>query len=448
MYDRHVDTMRHVFGLDQAPDERGYASPPTMRLPAAGDPYSLPGTVGRSPNPHFEPPLFPPRPCSVPSEYASTEVFGAPERENTPLAHDGPPPGQSSYGLIVEGLASVPACHTQSSQGGGFFVRPAAPGQYETSLSEDFDDKHHERSQMSTGPELTLFTAAESLLPTATINASAYHPRQTPFWFGEAQSELNQAAGIVSHLAYTPPSQTHPATYTYQTNTLNTPNTSNITMKSPISDDEATMLVSTHPDWRLTPGIYEWLFAVMHPKRRPNKRVPTPTGPCLLCGSICKRPGILQQHLTVIHRQRLSRKHLARQSFNVELALAFVVAELSSGANVENDSVLQECRSFFGALKSGPTGLEPVEADAYLLLRQKFDEYCQLQSWVGVQCEACGMWATRPAALEEHRLICVGAGQTEHTSGPSDEATNPHQPLRLTASGLAARPMRGNIHGP
>ena len=72
---------------------------------------------------------------------------------------------------------------------------------------------------------------------------------------------------------------------------------------------------------------YGWIFAVMYPKRRPDKKKPTPTGPCLLCDSICKRPGILQQHVTVIHRQLLARKRLAGQPFNVGLALAFVVAK-------------------------------------------------------------------------------------------------------------------------
>ena len=124
------------------------------------------------------------------------------------------------------------------------------------------------------------------------------------------------------------------------------------------------------------------------------------------------------------------------------LALAFVVAELSCSADPQNDGVSHECRSFLGELKNSPAGLEPPEPDAYIFLRQKLDEFCALQGWVGVQCEECGMWATRPAALEEHRAIC--AKQLEGTPNPTRGVTNPQQPLRLTASGLAARPMRGN----
>ena len=171
----------------------------------------------------------------------------------------------------------------------------------------------------------------------------------------------------------------------------------------------------------------------MYPKRRPDKKKPTPTGPCLLCDSICKRPGILQQHVTVIHRQRLVRKRLAGQPFNVGLALAFVVAKLSYSANLQNVGVLHECRSFLGELKNSPAGLEPLEPDAYIFLRQKLDEFCELQSWVGVQCEECGMWATRPAALEEHCQICASAKQLEGMPNPARGVINPQQPLRLNS---------------
>ena len=121
-------------------------------------------------------------------------------------------------------------------------------------------------------------------------------------------------------------------------------------------------------------------FAVMYPKRRPDKKKPTPTGPCLLCDSICKRPGILQQHVTVIHRQRLARKRLAGQPFDVGLALAFVVAELSCSADPQNDGVSHEYHSFLGELKNSRAGLEPLKPDAYIFLRQKLDEFCELQS--------------------------------------------------------------------
>ena len=128
------------------------------------------------------------------------------------------------------------------------------------------------------------------------------------------------------------------------------------------------------------------------------------------------------------------------------LALAFVVAELSCSADPQKDGVSYECRSFLGELKNSPAGLESLESDAYIFLRQKLDEFCGLQSWVGVQCEECGMWATRPAVLEEHRLICASVKQLEGMPNSIHGVSNPQQPLRLTASDLAARPMRGNNH--
>jgi len=206
-------------------------------------------------------------------------------------------------------------------------------------------------------------------------------------------------------------------------------------------------LPSTNPNWRLTLGTYEWLFAVMYPKRRPDKKKPTPSGPCRLCDSTCKRAGILQQHLTILHRQRLARKHVAGQPYNLPLALAFVVAQVQCGIvlNAQTNAVHEECRTFLAALKDNPAGLEPLGPQEFPSLRSKLDELSRHQTWVGIQCQNCGMWATRPVALEEHATVCAGikrSGQQSSLMASSTVGFNEH--LKLTASGLAARPVRGD----
>lgn len=206
--------------------------------------------------------------------------------------------------------------------------------------------------------------------------------------------------------------------------------------------ESARILRLTDPDWRLTLSTYEWLFAVMYPKRRPDKKKATPSGPCQLCDSTCKRPGILQQHLIILHRQRLARKHLAGQPYNLQLALAFVVAHIRSGVvlNAQMDAVHQESQSFLAALKNSPAGLEPLEPQAFPLLLSKLGELSMQETWVGVQCRNCGMWATRRIALEEHATVCAGIKRSGHSlvAGPTVN-------LKLTASGLAARPNRGAV---
>jgi hypothetical protein len=206
----------------------------------------------------------------------------------------------------------------------------------------------------------------------------------------------------------------------------------------------ARVLGSTNADWLLTLDTYEWLFAVMYPKRRPDKKKPTPSGPCQLCESMCKRPGILQQHLTILHRQRLARKHLAGKPYDMQLALAFVVAQVLCGVvmNAQMDAVHQESQAFLGMLKNNPAGLESLQPGVFPLLRQKMDEFSRLESWVGVRCQNCGMWATRPTALEEHAAVCSGSKRSADSSGLKNVF---QEPFRLTASGLAARPNRDDI---
>jgi hypothetical protein len=192
----------------------------------------------------------------------------------------------------------------------------------------------------------------------------------------------------------------------------------------------------------LTQDTFEWLFAVMYPKRRPDKKKPTPSGPCQLCDSTCKRAGILQQHVTILHRQRLARKHLAGKPYDLRLALAFVVAQVLCEVvvNVHIDTVRQESQTFLAALRDNPAGLGPLVPGTFPSLCRKLDEFSRLESWVGVRCQQCGMWATRPVALEEHASICSGA---ERTPVSPNSENGSKEPIRLTVSGLAARPNRG-----
>jgi hypothetical protein len=194
-----------------------------------------------------------------------------------------------------------------------------------------------------------------------------------------------------------------------------------------------------HPEWTLTSELYQWIFAVLYPKKRLNKKIPTPTGACRLCRSDCKRPGILQQHLRVLHRQRLARRALAGQSYNVELALTFVVADVrSTSRQLDSTPLVAECDEFL-RLVDCPGGLGSLPSDKLPLLRWKLAELIQGEDWIGVQCKGCGMWATRQVALNEHTAVCVGKKQSD--LGANAESSTHHQ-LRFTPSGLAARPPR------
>lgn len=193
-----------------------------------------------------------------------------------------------------------------------------------------------------------------------------------------------------------------------------------------------------HPEWTLTSDLYQWIFAVLYPKKRPNKKIPTPTGACRLCRSDCKRPGILQQHLRVLHRQRLARRALAGQTYNVELALTFVVADVRSTSPQPGPPLVAECDEFL-RLVDRPGGLGSLPPEKLPVLRWKLAELIQGEDWIGVQCKGCGMWATRQVALNEHTAVCVGKKQSD--LGANTESSARHQ-LRFTPSGLAARPPR------
>ena len=110
--------------------------------------------------------------------------------------------------------------------------------------------------------------------------------------------------------------------------------------------------------------------------------------------------------------------------------------------NDQMDAVHREGQAFLGILKNNPTGSESLQPGAFPLLHQKLDEFSRLESWVGVQCRDCGVWATRPIALEEHAAVCAGFKLSTDSTGLRNVF---QEPFRLTASGLAARPHRSAL---
>ena len=160
-----------------------------------------------------------------------------------------------------------------------------------------------------------------------------------------------------------------------------------------------------HDDWRLTVPVFNWLSAVLDPKRRPDKSTPAPSGNCLLCDTFCQRPGTLQQHVICQHRMRVARQYIQRRPHNDLLALAFTVLQLHSDRRP--GPVETECAHFRHLLiSSPPAGLQGFSSDAFPLLRETLHEFCHTDRWKGVTCEYCGLLAQRRATLEEHVTKC------------------------------------------
>lgn len=163
---------------------------------------------------------------------------------------------------------------------------------------------------------------APSITPQSPVAPSIFHLHQT-FGPGAGGMDLNlsQSAGAMRpgerHDRVTARPQRPAVSHPY----VIPPDRDHAGLRAPLSLRTGGTRDRTlrDPDWRLTLDTYEWLFAVMYPKRRPDKRRPTPSGPCQLCESTCKRPGILQQHVTILHRQRLARKHLAGKPYDCNL---------------------------------------------------------------------------------------------------------------------------------
>lgn len=156
----------------------------------------------------------------------------------------------------------------------------------------------------------------------------------------------------------------------------------------------------------LTRETYDWMFSVMYPKRRSNKQIPTPSGECHLCPSVSKKPGILQQHLTILHRQKVARRFILGQHtpFDLVIAIAFTVAQLRS-KDVDSPA-RTECDVFSDLLRVSPKGLESVSLADFPILGERLTEFANHESWKGLQCARCGVTTTRKIALVEHAAVC------------------------------------------
>lgn len=173
--------------------------------------------------------------------------------------------------------------------------------------------------------------------------------------------------------------------------------------------------VNKPANWKLTRDDFNWLASVLAPKRRPNKREPTPSGTCRFCDVVCARAGSLQQHVVFQHRQRIARKCMANDFFNQDLALAFTVLQLDADNEYEDMSYTDvnlggrrtiqeatECDLFRANLAEGPV----TSLSSYPHLEARFRKYCTVEKWRGVHCSACGMLVQRKLNLDEHRSKC------------------------------------------
>jgi hypothetical protein len=207
-----------------------------------------------------------------------------------------------------------------------------------------------------------------------------------------------------------------------------------------------TPLTVDHPNWRLTKEIYDWMVATLDPKKRPNKKTPAPSGQCKLCTSVCKRSGTLQQHIIILHRQKLARRATAGQRYHLELALAFVVAQMRSDQGGASPD--PECIQFTELLARHPEGLPPLAPNEFPGLRGKLMEFCREERWIGVKCGHCGMMMSRRTALEEHLPMCPGR-KSRRASEPSTPTGNQAMGLRpLLTPKADSLPLYPTFHQP
>ncbi|KAF8329835.1 uncharacterized protein EI90DRAFT_1351593 [Cantharellus anzutake] len=165
-------------------------------------------------------------------------------------------------------------------------------------------------------------------------------------------------------------------------------------------------------DWHMTLDDFHWLASVLFPKRRPNKRKPTPSGTCRFCDVVCSRAGNLQQHVVFQHRQRIARKYIENDHYNQDLALAFTVLELDVGGGMSNMDAnmgghrtteeASESDLFSAALVTGPV----TSMASYPHLLARFHRFCMAEKWRGVHCSACGMLVQRKLNLSGHQAKC------------------------------------------
>lgn len=178
------------------------------------------------------------------------------------------------------------------------------------------------------------------------------------------------------------------------------------TVETEVKTGQTPAVMADHPSWRLTQETYDWIVATLDPKKRPDKSVPAPSGQCRLCTSVCQRSGTLQQHIIILHRQKLARKVAAKQRFNLELAIAFVVAQLRSDHGVVQ--IHPECAEFTKLLARSPEGLAPLPLSSFPFLREKLVTFSAEERWMGVRCHSCGVMVTKRRVLDEHMPLCPG----------------------------------------
>lgn len=164
------------------------------------------------------------------------------------------------------------------------------------------------------------------------------------------------------------------------------------------------------PIGALDEGLYNWLLAVLYPRRRLNRKAePTPSGRCRLCTTICRRPGSLQQHVQIIHRQRIARKFNNKQPHSRELAFAFVVAHLQASPCGIDGALRQESEQYLDCLRTcPPSGLVLADSDGFPNLERVLSDVISGNGWLGAKCERCSLWLTKTSGLREHRNSCAG----------------------------------------
>jgi hypothetical protein len=161
--------------------------------------------------------------------------------------------------------------------------------------------------------------------------------------------------------------------------------------------------------WTLNEELYNWLFAVLYPKQRPNRKAePAPSGRCKMCPTVCGRTGSLQQHVQVIHRQRIARKFNNTKTHCRELAFAFLVAHLEASPCVIDGALRQESERYLCRLRTcPPSGLVLTDSDEFPLLERELSDVIRWSDWLGVKCERCNLWLTKTSGLREHRYSCA-----------------------------------------
>jgi len=157
-------------------------------------------------------------------------------------------------------------------------------------------------------------------------------------------------------------------------------------------------------------GLYNWLFAVLYPRQRPNRKDErAPIGKCKLCTTFCRRSGSLQQHVQIIHRQRIARKFKNKQPHSRALAFAFVVAHLQANLCSTDGVPRHEIDQFLNRLRAcPPSGLVLTDSDEFPLLERELSDVISRSEWLGAKCERCGSWLAKTGGLREHRNSCVG----------------------------------------